>query len=879
MQTFTHKQTSTQQAKSADATSHKTPFAGNHSAFALPAHLRSPRVAAEEPEENLETTASTRLLHNFSQIAVYPKTHANIQAEHSISQPSDPYAGARNDATPIPTSGVATEGSAVWPLRGRGESIPYRARMEQAFGADFSTVNSMRGQSAWLTGLGAQAASWPEAVAFASTTPPPRVVAHELAHVLQYRNVPRDSISRRGVAMRADPAEVEARRAAGQIEAGLSPRPRVSPSARLMLYTDEEDLDSEEYLQERPPHFTDQEVGSWGQSLPATLVARERLKVSFPEAERSNAIIEAIFRREPLVIMHEYHRLWLYRLKWEGLSARYSRFTNAQTIFHEGSGEKGDYSVSNVEGRPEVEAFVTEDGGVLSPPGAGKLFFHTGGAFEDPLVSAFENAVAFIGGLRKGFEKANLKGLADQLQRMAALNTVFPAPFAAGALHGIANEVVDLAQWLDPRQWQAIEAAARQTVLMLSDPDGEELATSLGEEIGRTQAAALETLLQKSLIVFAYEVGKLVGPTIVETVLGFIGIEVGPVAIIHKALDLVEEAPRLSSVLRAAKNVFREIPDRPGLPRRVGEEVIEDIPSTKALPDVHGDAGIAADEMLPDLSSDEQKLLAATGDLDKYPGPLPKDLADQELDIVKRAEKNPIKDSSEGYINEVDLGNGHKWKEKLDGTWCRFSNGGTNCTRVILILGAQPPATVVATATRKSLLREVYFEWAADRATDNVEVALAWHKPTGTYAVVVGEVDGVRLPGDGVGWTTIAHSHPGAPNQPGVINPSPRDLEWSLFGADPSKPRIRKWVHSQTPEGEWQEVEYGWDLETERYYIQPSGGEPMYFDELQDPRLEESGLIHELQELDEELRIRRSEELNAEEYYAGWWARQFVWDH
>ena len=542
------------------------PSLESHSAFALPARLRSPRVAAEESEANLDTTASTRLLHNFSQIAVYPKTHANVQAGHSIIQPSDSYAGARNDATPIPTSGATAEESAVRPLRGSSESIPYRARMEQAFGADFSTVNSIRGQSAWLTGLGAQAASWPEAVAFASTTPPPRVVAHELAHVLQYRNTARDSNLRRGVAMRADPAEVEARRATGQIEAGLSPRLRVSPSAGLMLYTDEEELDSEEYLQERPPHFTDQEVGSWGQLLPALLIARERLEISFPEAERRNAIIEAIFRREPLVIMHEYHRLWLYRLEWEGLSARYSRFTNASTLFSRGSEEVGGYAVSNVIGRPEVEAFVTEDGGVLSLPGAGKLFFHTGGEFEDPMVSGFENAVAFTRGLSKGLEDANFAGLAEQLRRMAGLNILFPAPFALGAAHGIANEIVELAQWLDPRQYQAVEAAARQTILILSDPDGEELAAALGEEMGRTQAASLDTLLQKSLIVFAYEVGKLVGPTIVETVLAFIGIEVGPVAVINKALDLIEEAPRVVGILRRAETAFPEIPDRPGFP-------------------------------------------------------------------------------------------------------------------------------------------------------------------------------------------------------------------------------------------------------------------------------------------------------------------------
>ena len=853
--------------------------------------------SASEASEHHDSSEALRLSYNFGQIPIFSAI-ASSAKENLVSPVLDATYTSKEDCRTrrLQLNAIATSATLIdtasmqsafcagvrWPVarHNRSDGIPYRAHMERVFGADFSTVQSIRGESDLLTSLGARAAAWPETVAFASETPHPRVVAHELAHVLQYRNVPADSMARHGIAMRADPAEAEARRATNQLDAGFLPDLEVRPSSGMMLYTDEEDFDSVEFLQERPPNFTNQEVGSWGQSLPATLVARERLDVSFPEAERSDAIIEAIFRREPLVIMHEYHRLWLYRLEWEGLSARYSRFTNSSTMFSQAPEESGGYAVSNVMGRPEVEAFVTEDGGVLSPPGAGKLFSHTGGEFEDPLVSGFENAVAFIGGLEKGLENADVAGLAEQLGDMAALNTVFPAPFAAGAVHGVANEIVELAKWLDPRQWQAIEAAARQTILILSDPDGEELATALGEEFGRTQAAALEKLLQKSLIVFAYEVGKLVGPTLVEVVLAFIGIQVGPAAIIHKALDLVEEAPNLSDVLRAARNVFPEIPERPGFPPRVGEDVIEELPSTKALPDVHdGGLGVPADTTLPDLSSDEQKLLAATGDLIKYPGTLPKNLADQELDIVKRAKKSPIKDSGDGYINEVDLRNGHRWKEKLDGTWCRFSNGGTNCTRVILTLGAQPPATVVATATRKSLLREVYFEWAANRAPDNVEVALAFHKASGTYAVVVGDDGYVRLPNNGEGWITIAHSHPGAPNQPGVINPSPWDLEVSLIGSfDRDTKRIRKWVHSQTPEGEWQEVEYGLDLETERYYVQPTGREPMYFDELQDPRLEDSGLIHELQELDEELRIQRLAGESAEEYYQGWWARQFVWD-
>jgi hypothetical protein len=85
---------------------------------------------------------------------------------------------------------------------------------------------------------------------------------------------------------------------------------------------------------------------------------------------------------------------------------------------------------------------------------------------------------------------------------------------------------------------------------------------------------------------------------------------------------------------------------------------------------------------LPELSPEEQTLLQMTGDPDRYPGKLPKDLADKELQLVARAEKTAIEDAGDGYIYEVDLGNGHKWKQKGDGTWCRFSpTPPTNCNK------------------------------------------------------------------------------------------------------------------------------------------------------------------------------------------------------
>ena len=99
----------------------------------------------------------------------------------------------------------------------------------------------------------------------------------------------------------------------------------------------------------------------------------------------------------------------------------------------------------------------------------------------------------------------------------------------------------------------------------------------------------------------------------------------------------------------------------------------------------------SAPDKLPDLTADEQSLLRETADPINNSGELPQHLADQELDIVRRAEKTEIVDQGDGYIYEVDLGNGHKWKGKKDGTWCRYSNGGTNCTN---LPGEPPPDDV-----------------------------------------------------------------------------------------------------------------------------------------------------------------------------------------
>lgn len=90
--------------------------------------------------------------------------------------------------------------------------------------------------------------------------------------------------------------------------------------------------------------------------------------------------------------------------------------------------------------------------------------------------------------------------------------------------------------------------------------------------------------------------------------------------------------------------------------------------------------------------------------------------------------------------------------------------------------------------------------------------------------------------------------------------------------------RIRKWIHSQAPDGTWREVEYGLDLEREQFYVQPTGGNPEFFNEIIPEDLPRDAIrrYRELEEAGmERVRIDLMIEQMGIEYYLGWYARQF----
>ena len=58
----------------------------------------------------------------------------------------------------------------------------------------------------------------------------------------------------------------------------------------------------------------------------------------------------------------------------------------------------------------------------------------------------------------KGLEAADFEALSAKLRRMAALNTIFPTPFAIGAVRGLADQMLGYVQLLNPRRWAALRS-------------------------------------------------------------------------------------------------------------------------------------------------------------------------------------------------------------------------------------------------------------------------------------------------------------------------------------------------------------------------------------------------------------------------------------
>lgn len=115
--------------------------------------------------------------------------------------------------------------------RNGGGPVPHRQEMEGSFHEDFSDVRAFTGRTAEMDALGAEAATRGSDVFFASPSPGPDVVAHELTHVVQQQHGKTGT----GIEAPGSGAEREAEGAAGAVARGDSVSVSASPEAPIAL--------------------------------------------------------------------------------------------------------------------------------------------------------------------------------------------------------------------------------------------------------------------------------------------------------------------------------------------------------------------------------------------------------------------------------------------------------------------------------------------------------------------------------------------------------------------------------------------------------------------------------------------------------------------
>jgi nucleoid-associated protein YgaU len=117
--------------------------------------------AAHIPTDNTRLSTNfteTRFAHDFSRVPAYPRD-GQSQLQRVFGEASN----------------------------GPSSNIPYRDEMEHAFGEDFSKVSAYFGRDKEMGRINANAATYGERVVFSDAAPGKKLVAHELAHVVQQR--------------------------------------------------------------------------------------------------------------------------------------------------------------------------------------------------------------------------------------------------------------------------------------------------------------------------------------------------------------------------------------------------------------------------------------------------------------------------------------------------------------------------------------------------------------------------------------------------------------------------------------------------------------------------------------------------------------------
>lgn len=442
--------------------------------------------------------------------------------------------------------------SVLWRSSGVALDPAVRQSMELHFGCDFDDVRIHAGGLAARSAhdLGALAYGVGSDIVFAPRRFAPetangrRLLAHELAHVVQSRT--RSQAGRR-IVPRSDPSEVNADRATSGLTAGpVAPTLGTAPAA--VRLTRDPGLDAVlGRIRQIPTDLSVADavrrVGEAVQRVdladpdnlrPITVAIAE----TFP-GERGRDVLTTFLRAVEATVLPE------------------------QPVSQEPTPEQQAHM------ERQMQRFQVQRRGPYGQHGPGVLLPVLSQAARpllpvaEALGHAYSSAGGFVQGLYDGLSGSvspqQLAQLSRRLLASSALQVVFAPVFVAGAAYGIAEDLIEAVKGIihTITNFTEMLAAAKEFIAAMFSPEGAGIARRMGVEIGREYGERITRLLDGNIFLFNFNLGRLIGPTIVYTILAFLGVpEAIASALITRLLQiarpLLQRLPRLARLVEVA---------------------------------------------------------------------------------------------------------------------------------------------------------------------------------------------------------------------------------------------------------------------------------------------------------------------------------------
>ncbi|MEW4563145.1 hypothetical protein AB1K70_11500 [Bremerella sp. JC770] len=187
-------------------------------------------------------------------------------------------------------------------------------------------------------------------------------------------------------------------------------------------------------------------------------------------------------------------------------------------------------------------------------------------AASDFVRKIIRAARAFMRGLKAGMQDQlsteDFKKFGGKLAESSVVTVVFPLVFGAGAVSGIVNDVVDTVKGIVDLASNIREIASAAYQFLKEVLTDTSMAYELGKEVGKQLSSSFKTLTSRSTVRFTYELGKIVGPFIIYTLLAFFGFP--QVAMVRGTAWMARFLTKFPKLAKVVRRMARIVPSRKG---------------------------------------------------------------------------------------------------------------------------------------------------------------------------------------------------------------------------------------------------------------------------------------------------------------------------